>query len=146
MRGRTPLTGRPGHGDVYTAIPEGERANRVVEHHLKLDTTEHPKPVVVSTGDGRVRNVNIAADPSGRLWVVWTRQTERGLRVFASRSDKAANDFGPPVSERAPAGTIDSQALDAIARSDGVDIVGTFTGPHVRGGRAAIYFTRLEAG
>jgi hypothetical protein len=57
------------------------------------------EPMVVEQAPG-ARFVNIAAGPDGRLWLMWMRNG----RIYAVRSNRAANRFGPVVSVTPPKG------------------------------------------
>jgi hypothetical protein len=59
-------------------------------------------PRVAGSGQD-IEDVNIAAAPEGRLWVMW--HDGRSKQLFATRSNKAATRFGPRVRIKPPGGT-----------------------------------------
>jgi hypothetical protein len=121
-RARAALTGRPGRAGLFTALAGGYPVqNRVVVWRVGS-----ARSTVISTDRGSMRNVNVAADAAGRLWVVWTRETDAGTQLFASRSNPAVTTFETPVSVKLPAGASDSFALAAGAHLNALDVIGTF--------------------
>jgi hypothetical protein len=133
LRGVTPLTARPGQFGVVTAFTTGSPARRVLVWTAPYHSTSGallstPNPVVVSNGPDEVRNINITADSSGRLWLMWTRDVGGPVQVFAARSDAAPGSlhFGAPVSVRAPSGTDDSFAIEGSPSGNSLDVIGTF--------------------
>jgi hypothetical protein len=151
LRGQTPLTTRPGHPGVVTAFTTGSPPDKVLVWTAPYHTSsgalfDTPKPIVVSNGGAEVRNVNITADSSGRLWVVWTRDVGGPVEVFAVRSDSAigALHFGATVSLTGPSGTDNSFALSASPSGNGLDILGTF-GSTVDS-TSAVWHARVEPG
>ena len=60
------------------------------------------KPLAAGSGQD-IEDVNIAAAPEGRLWVMWHEGGSNEL--FATRTNKAATRFGPAVAIKPPAGT-----------------------------------------
>jgi hypothetical protein len=140
-RARAALTGRPGRPGLFTALAGGYPVqNRVVVWRVGSS-----KSTVISTGRGSLRNVNVAADAAGRLWVAWTRETDTGTQLFASRSNPAVTTFETPVSVKLPAGASDSFALAASAQPKTLDVVGTF-GPGPGAAAVAISSTQLAPG
>ncbi len=147
-RARTPLAGRPGRSDLFTAATVGDNASKVVEQRFSIDAARElkrqPEPIVISRGSGEVRNVNVAADHKGRVWVVWTRRVNTGIKVFAVRSNRRVSGFGNPVSFKPPPRTQDSFALDASADGGGLDLFGTFS-TGATGQETGIWYTRVSA-
>ncbi len=151
LRGQTPLTTRPGHFGVVTAFTTGNPPNKVLVWTAPYHTPsgalfDTSKPIVVSTGAAEVRNLNITADSSGRLWVVWTRDVGGPVEVYAARSDNGTGDihFGAPVSLTGPSGTDNSFALSASPNGNGLDILGTFGS--TADSNAAVWQTHVEPG
>lgn len=60
------------------------------------------KPLAAASGQD-VEDVNIAAGPEGRLWVMWHEGGSN--KLFAARTNKAATRFGPVVMVKPPADT-----------------------------------------
>jgi hypothetical protein len=60
------------------------------------------KPLIAGRGED-IEDVNIAAAPEGRLWVMWHEGGSNEL--FAVRTNKAATRFGPLVKVAPPAST-----------------------------------------
>ena len=131
----------PAGRDSFTALAGGYPVqNRIVVWRVGA-----PKSTVISTDRGSVRNVAVAADAAGRVWVTWARETDAGTKLFASRSNPAVTAFETPVSVRLPAGATDSFALAAGAQPKTLDVVGTF-GPGPSGAAVAISSTQLAPG
>ena len=140
-RARAALTGRSGRPGLFTALAGGYPVqNRVVVWRVGAS-----KSTVISTDRGSVRNVAVAADAAGRLWVTWTRDTDAGTQLFASRSNPAVTAFETPIALKLPAGASDSFALAASAQPDALDVIGTF-GPGPGGAAVAISSTQLAPG
>ena len=138
---RVAFTGRPGQAGLYAAYGAGYPSQtRVLV--WKVGATA---PIVISSGDRGIRNVAIAADPTGRLWVVWTSQSGGDLQLFASRSNADGTVFDQPIMVPIPSGANDSFALAASAQAQVLDILGTF-GPGPSGAEVAISSTQLQPG
>ncbi len=147
-RARTPLTARPGNHGLYTATQEGSESTKVVvasAPYTVNGTSFAGSPgVTVSKASGEVRNVNIAADSSGRLWVLWTRLIDNRPVLFASRSSQTGLRFGAAVSLAPPSRADDSYALDGYPAGDVLDVLATFGRSGHSG--ATIWHARLEPG
>jgi hypothetical protein len=135
-RARAALTGRPGRPGLFTALAGGYP----VQDRVVVWRVGAAKSTVISSERGSLRNVTVAADAAGRLWVAWTRETDAGTQLFASRSNPAVTAFETPIAVRLPAGASDSFALAASAQSKALDVIGTF-GPKV-----ALWSTQLAPG
>ena len=145
LRGRTPLTGVPGSAGVYTAIPEGKGDQEVVLAGFGVEpnsTFATPRIVISKGGDGEVRNTAITADDSGNLWIVWTRDTIDGLKVFASRYELKSGKFTTPTETAGPPDASDSYTLDAVPLGNDVEVLGSF-GPTPGGGMGALWHSSL---
>jgi hypothetical protein len=140
-RARAALTGRPGRPGLFTALAGGYPVqNRVVVWRVGAS-----KSTAISTDRGSLRNVTVATDAAGRLWVAWTRETDAGTQLFASRSNPAVTSFETPIAVRLPAGASDSFALAASAQAKTLDVVGTF-GPGPAGAAVALWSTQMAPG
>jgi hypothetical protein len=139
---RVAVTGRGSQPGVFVAIAAGYP----VAQKLLVWHEGSPASVALVDGDSTIRNVAIAADPAGRLWVAWTTNPGNGpMQLFAARSDATGTTFGAPVAVALPDGADTSWALDASAQGRVVDVVGTFT-PGPGGSGAAIWHTQVVPG
>jgi hypothetical protein len=136
----TALTGRPAMAGLFTAFAAGYP----VQNRVSFWRFGTAKAFDVSHDGNSVRNVAIAADSTGRLWVAWTREGGDGT-LFAARSNPAGTRFDTPVSMALPAGASESYALAASAQADRLDVVGTF-GPGPGGAAVALSATQLLPG
>ena len=93
---RMPLTARRGAAGVYVAYCAGYPSCKSVNVWKHGDQ----QPLIVDKRGG-AREVNIAAGPEGRLWVMWSR----GVGLYAVRSNRAATRFGAIQSVAPPKGT-----------------------------------------
>jgi hypothetical protein len=123
--GRTPITGRPGKPGVFMAYSVGyPNATKVLVWKVG-----DPGPVMlVDTKTVNVRQVAIAADPDGRVVVVWGE--DRGLtgKLFASVSDTNATSWGKPFEIPSLAKAPEQWAVQASAQSGAlVDVVQNFS-------------------
>ncbi len=111
--GRVPMTQRA-QGGVFVAYTSGYPSAR----RVRLWRLGSPgfADIVSMRGIG---DVTIAADPNGRLWVVW----ERGGRVFARRSNPSVTRWGTTVRLRAPRNTVGVSTLAADAQARVVDVL-----------------------
>lgn len=78
------------------------------------------KPIVAGRGRD-VEDVNIAAAPNGRLWVMWHEGGSREL--FATRTNKAATRFGSVVKLEPPAGASSVWKLKGEGSSGPLDVL-----------------------
>jgi hypothetical protein len=142
---RTPITGRAG-GGVFTAYSSGYPTTlRILAWRIGS-----PDPIVVARhGSRALSNPGIAADPEGRLWVVWSQNDSNGVPVvFARRSNAEATRFGGVVRARAPKALGDCNSLFSVtpaAQSDVLDVVANFT-DGCSGGQVAFWHTQLRPG
>jgi hypothetical protein len=91
---RVAITGRIGAPGIYLAYGQGYPTfGRVL-----LWRYGGGKPMKVSTVFRQHEDVNIAAAPEGRLWVMW----HSGERVYAVRTNRAATRLGAVVSIHGP--------------------------------------------
>jgi hypothetical protein len=139
---RVAVTGRGSRPGVFVAIAAGYPvAQKVLVWHVGS-----PASVALVDGDNTIRDVAIAADPAGRLWVAWTTNPGNGpMQLFAARSDATGTTFGAPVAIALPDGADNSWALDGSAQGRVLDVVGTFSpGPGASG--AAIWHAQVAPG
>ncbi len=138
MMERTPITGRPGRAGVYVAYPAGYPS---YDRVLLWRIGDAGARTIAKVKSG-LRFVNVAADPGGRLWVVWSRMVGSSPRVYARRSDPQAHTFGSTVSARAPKGADAVWKLDADAQGGALDVLGSFSTP----GSLATWHSQLRPG
>ena len=97
---RMPITGRIGAPGVYMAYGQGNpNLGRVLLWRVGAG-----KPLQVSGAFRQHYDVNIAAAPEGRLWVMWHTRgtfTSRGA-VYAVRTNRTATRLGAVVAVAAP--------------------------------------------
>ncbi len=119
---RTPLTARVGAEGTYTAYCSGyPTCEKVLLWQIGEDD-----PVEIATGSD-IEDVNLAADPDGRVWVMWEDTAESSL--FAVRSNEDATEFGEIV-QFAPAPDTDTVwKLQGNASSELLDVFASFTTP-----------------
>jgi hypothetical protein len=118
------VTGRPGRAGVYAAyVPTGPLHDRVVLWRVGDATARLVVRITSSAGQGNISTsaVAVAADPLGRVWVIWVRGPNT---AYARRSNAAVTRFGPIVALRVPgqvvthvAGNAQGDRLDLIATS-----------------------------
>jgi hypothetical protein len=117
---RSPIAARVGGGTYYAYCSGYPTCTEV-----KLWKVGDPAPVDVATGKD-VEEVNLAADPDGRLWVMW-EDTAEGL--FATRTNEDADEFGAVVQvDRAPDADT-TWKLQGNATEDQLDVFAAFTTP-----------------
>ena len=116
---RVPMAARVG-GGVYVAYP----GNYPTTTQVRLWRIADSKSAVVGVSNAN-HIASVAADPDGRLWVLWAEQTDPP-QVFARRSNKTATDFGPAVKIKAPPGQQSIYKITGNAQSGPLDIVGLF--------------------
>jgi hypothetical protein len=95
-RQRTALSGRIGAGGVYLAYGVGFPSFR----SIALLRVGAPRPTLRMQAPGAT-TVGIAAAPQGRLWLFW----KRGGRLYATRTNRAANRLGAVRALAPPPGT-----------------------------------------
>jgi hypothetical protein len=93
---RVGITARQGAPGIYLGYCSGYPTCKTVN----VWPYRAAQPMVVEHAPG-ARFVNIAAGPEGRLWLMWMRSG----RIYAVRSNRAANRFGPVVAVTPPKGT-----------------------------------------
>jgi len=141
MLSRVPMTGRPaGFSGVFVAYPTGyPTTTRVRLWRLMPGAVSS----LLVAGGGAVKGeVAVAADPVGRIWVVWSQRDGSRARVFARRSNATVTKLGAPVSVRTPVGTSTVYHLAAAAQAGRVDVLA-----HLGGSTSeATWHTQIKAG
>ncbi|MDQ3914561.1 MAG: hypothetical protein M3323_04405 [Actinomycetota bacterium] len=142
---RTPIAAREG-GGVFVAYSSGYP----VTLRILVWKVGTPNPLVVARhGSRELSNPALAADPEGRLWVLWSQPNASGVPViFARRSNLAATRFGATVPLRAPRGLSECNSLYSLttaAQTDRLDVVANFA-DGCSGGRVAFWHTQLRPG
>jgi hypothetical protein len=146
MQSRTPMASRPAGGGVYIAYPTGYPTTKGVRL-WKLGTdaagsAATSTSVAIAAGSATKDDVAVAADPTGRLWVLWTQNGGSRTVVYARRSNAAATVFGAPVTVLVPAGTTSVWRLVADAQADRVDVLAHLE----KDGASATWHTQLLPG
>jgi hypothetical protein len=116
---RIGLTGRPGKSGVYAAYNGGGASqNKVLVWRVGAASAS----TLATRHSTELRDPAIAATPDGRLWVAWSASG----RIWARRSNPAANKWGAETSipVRHGTGTVYKVALNASAGP--LDVFGAF--------------------
>jgi hypothetical protein len=119
---RTPLSARTGASGTYIAYCSGyPTCTEVLLWQIGEDA-----PITVAKGTD-IEDVNVAADPDGRLWVMWEDTAESSL--FALRTDEDVSELGAivPFDEAPDTDTV--WKLQGAATSDSLDVFASFTTP-----------------
>lgn len=117
---RTPVVGRPGRAGVFLAYAGGyPTTTKVLVWRFGA-----ARSWVVARRAAGVDDVALAADPAGRLWVVWSG----GTRIYARRSNAKLSSWGAVVSVPARKGTDSIYKLAANAQAGVLDVLGAFEG------------------
>lgn len=129
---RTPITGLPSAGGIFTAYPTGSGA---FPTQVRVWGVGRPKSTVLGRlgDDVSLRSVGITSDPKNRLWVFWQAGSLTRSAVYARRSKvtKQANGitshrFGKAKKIALPKGFRLADQLFGDARSGRLDLVGLF--------------------
>jgi hypothetical protein len=141
MLSKVPVTGRPaGYSGVFVAYPTGYPTTTRVR--LWKLTSGTVGSLLVAGGGAAKGEVAVAADPAGRVWVVWSQRDGSRARVFARRSNASVTRLGAPVSVRTPVGTSTVYHLAAAAQAGRVDVLA-----HLAGSKPeATWHTQIKAG
>jgi hypothetical protein len=146
MQSRTPMASRPAGGGVYVAYPTGYPTTQGVRlWKLGMDAagnTPTSTSVAVAAGSAVKDDVAVAADPVGRLWVLWTQNGGARTAVYARRSNATATVFGAPVSVLVPAGTTSVWRLAVDAQAGRIDVLAHLE----KAGSNATWHTQLLPG
>lgn len=117
---RTPVVSRPGRAGVFLAYAGGyPTTTKVLVWRFGAARSS-----VIARRAAGVDDVALAADPAGRLWVVWSG----GTRVYARRSNATLSSWGAVVSVPARKGTGSIYKLAANAQAGALDVLGAFEG------------------
>jgi hypothetical protein len=135
---RTPIAARVGGGYYVTYATGYPSADRV--RVWKVGAT---KATLLDSTDGGSQTT-VAADPKGRIWVVWSAGTFGAKQVFAARSNPQATTIGAPVDVGLLKGTSDVDALDASATGSSLDLLALLGVGTESGG--STYVTRVLPG
>lgn len=145
MQVRTPMASRVAGPGVYVAYPTGYPTTKGVRlWKLGSDAGGSPSAtsVAIAAGSAVKDDVAVAADPNGRLWVLWTQKDGSRSAVYARRSNPFATVFGAPVKVFVPAGVTSIWHLAADAQADRVDMLAHMD----NASGAATWHTQLLAG
>ena len=136
---RTPIVARAKSGGFYVAYAVGyPTANKIRVWKVGASSAT----LLASTGSGSM--ATLAADPKGRLWVVWREGQFDSVHVMAARSDKDGRTFGAPVDAGAVKNAATAYALDASATASSLDVLALFGVGTEPGG--STYTTRVLPG
>jgi hypothetical protein len=121
MLSRVPMAARAAAagGGIYVAYPTGyPTTTRVRVWRLGFGSG-----MLVAGGGAAKQEAAVAADPGGRIWVVWSQKSAGGrVVVYARRSDPNAAAFGAVVSIVAPKGKDAIYQLAAAAQAGRLDV------------------------
>jgi hypothetical protein len=118
---RTAIAARVGRPGVYVAYCSGYPTCK----QAKLWQVGAKNALVAGTSPD-VEDVNVAAGPEGRLWVMWhDGQSARGL--FVRRTNKAATRFGPLIRVAPPRGTSTIWKLNGEGSTGVLDLLTSVT-------------------
>jgi hypothetical protein len=120
MLSRVPAAGRAA-GGVFVAYPAGYPSTKSVR--LWKVTASKTTSTVVATGSAEKTQTAIAADPKGRIWVVWSQHAGGRDRVYVRRSNVAATAFGPARYSVVPNGYPSVYHLAAVVRGGKLDVL-----------------------
>jgi hypothetical protein len=131
---RVGITSRQGAPGAYMAYSSGNpTATRALLWRVGAG-----KARVVGRSDD-VEDVNIAAGPQGRLWVMWHNRS----RIYATRTNRAASKAGAVVSLAPPSGT---QSIWKLAGEGSLGPLDVFASVSTAHPGAAYWHARLLPG
>jgi hypothetical protein len=113
QNGRVPMTQRT-QGGVFVAYRHGYPSPNAVR--LWRIGAQGFRTVAAGRAIGEVA---VAADPNGRVWVVWVRNG----RINARRSNRAVTRWGKGVSFKTPRNTVGVTTIQADAQARVVDVL-----------------------
>src|SRR5215212_1009559 len=93
LGGFTPITGRARGGGVYVAYGSGYPT----QTELFVWRIGDAAPVSLDKTTGDYRQIAIASEPSGHVWVVWGNDTPNAGPLYARRSNADVTAWGPKV-------------------------------------------------
>ena len=132
QNGRIPMAQRA-QGGVFVAYRHGYPSPNAVR--LWRIGTAGFRTVAAGRAIGEVA---VAADPNGRIWVVWARNN----RINARRSNPAVSRWGKGVSVRVPRDTVGITTLQADAQARVVDVLAHSQ----QVGNPGFFHTQIEPG
>ena len=118
---RLPITGRIGATGVYIAYCSGYPTCTVLRLIRAGNSTSIPLTTSAKIGSS-FRNVDIAAAPSGRLWVMWSSYS----KLFVARTNKAATRIGAVQVLAGPSGMDTIYDVSGQGSAGPLDLVGNF--------------------
>ena len=134
---RIPLVARAGGGVFLAGATGYPTLSRVVVWRLGGGTLTAARGATTS-----LREPQLAADPSGRIWVGWLQSRSGRTDIVLRRSNPAATVLGAAVRIRPPRGWT-TGSFEAAATADQLDVVGQFA---KAGGTASIQHTTALPG
>ena len=137
---RTPVTGLAGQSVVVVAYPTGYPTSTTMR--VWRLTPAGQSNVVLAKGGSEKDATAVAADGSGRVWVVWTDKNGARRKVYAVRSNVGATAWGQIVSLAGPSGASTLWQLAASAQAGRVDVLAQYE----KGSGYDIFHTQLLAG
>lgn len=132
QNGRVPMTQRT-QGGVFVAYRHGYPSPNAVR--LWRIGADGFRTVAAGRGIGEVA---VAADPNGRIWVVWVRNN----RINARRSNPSVTRWGKGVSFKTPRGAVGVTTIQADAQPKVVDVLAHSQ----QVGNSGFFHTQLEPG
>jgi hypothetical protein len=132
QNGRVPMTQRS-QGGAFIAYRHGYPSPNAV----RLWRIGAPGFRTVAAGSA-IGEVAVAADPNGRIWVVWVRRN----RINARRSNPAVTRWGKGVSMRLPRNTVGVTTVQADAQAKVVDVLAHSQ----QVGNSGFFHSQLEPG
>jgi hypothetical protein len=137
---RTPVTGLAGRSVVVVAYPTGYPTSTTMR--VWRLTPAGQSNAVLAKGGSEKGATAVAADGSGRVWVVWTDRSGTRRKVYAVRSNVGATAWGQIVSLAGPTGASTLWQLAASAQTDRVDVLALYE----KGNAYDVFHTQLLAG
>jgi hypothetical protein len=119
---RMPIAARQGESGVYVAYCSGyPSCTKVLLWEVGSDT-----PIEVGRGSD-IEDVNIAAAPDGRMWVMWQDASE--AKLYASRSNEDVSEFGGAAELDPASGATTIWKVAGDATDDDLDVLASMTTP-----------------
>lgn len=116
----TPIVGRLGKPGIFVAYP----GNYPTTTRVVLWRVGAARSSVLATRAAGLRNVGIAATPSGRLWAFWSADDD----IYARRSNSSLTAWGAVTSIPVPRGTTTIYKLAGNAQNNVLDLLAAFAG------------------
>lgn len=118
LQQRVGLSGRIGAGGIYAAYGFGTNPFNARPALWRFGTAK--AKVIKQPRDAE--HTTLAPAPGGRIWVAWEGK-DRGMRLFATRTNPAATRFGAVVSIKPPKGTDAVYRLNVEGSRGFLDVV-----------------------